>query len=156
MKSTVRDLIDPSVFSCFSASYRSVFCNQLKWSTVSITTALLIVVSRRQATRSSRSHVVRFRLFIEIVYATSGLYTLIDVTTLISAHSSPLGNGLVSLTVHRHHLIVSCLDTSLSVAAIVAPTTIQLRWASLCVYFAIVLLITLLLCGIQWVSAVSV
>ncbi len=38
------NLLDPSVCSCFSGSYQYNICNKIKWSTLSITAALLIIV----------------------------------------------------------------------------------------------------------------
>lgn len=72
MTSTMTDLLDPSFCSCFD-SHRNPICKKLKWSTVSICMALLLI----------------------IMYATSGLYTLIDVTTFMSVESYSQTNGLV-------------------------------------------------------------
>ncbi|CAF4023934.1 unnamed protein product [Adineta steineri] len=66
-----------------------------------------------------------------IVYASSGLYTLIDVTTLMAIQSSDV----------RNETIFSSILSS--------PETIVLNWISLSVYFIVVLLIIILLCGIQ-------
>ncbi|CAF2527583.1 unnamed protein product [Rotaria sp. Silwood2] len=86
-----------------------MICNQIKWSTVSISIALIII----------------------IVYATSGLYTLIDITTLMSMQLSNDSNGTILWP------IVS------------SPVTIIFDWISLCVYFSIAIFVIFLLCAIQ-------
>lgn len=103
------DLLDPSLCSCFS-SHRNFVCTKLKWSTVSIFTALLII----------------------IMYATSGLYTLIDVTTFMSMESHSQINGTILWP-----MFTSSVSTLLS-------------WILLLIYFTIVLLTMILLCGIQF------
>ncbi|CAF1358252.1 unnamed protein product [Adineta ricciae] len=105
----VNDLLDPYTCSCLPTSYHYTICSKIKWSTLSITIALIII----------------------IVYASSGLYTLIDVTTLMS----------IDLTDNKNETIFWSIFSS--------PETIRLSWISLCVYFLIVLLTILLLCGIQ-------
>jgi hypothetical protein len=46
MTPSVNDLLDPSVCSCFPGLYHYTICNKIKWSTLSIGTALLIIVSK--------------------------------------------------------------------------------------------------------------
>ena len=78
----VDDLLNPSIF-----------CGQLKWSTVSIITALFILVCQfHDWLTPSLSQ----PSLISIVYATSGLDTSIHVTTFISFDSVDGRNGLVS------------------------------------------------------------
>ncbi|CAF1577764.1 unnamed protein product [Adineta ricciae] len=105
----VNDLLDPYACSCLPTSYHYTICSKIKWSTLSITVALIII----------------------IVYASSGLYTLIDVTTLMS----------IDFTDNKNETIFWSILSS--------PETIRVSWISLCVYFLIVLLTILLLCGIQ-------
>ncbi|CAF1102236.1 unnamed protein product [Rotaria magnacalcarata] len=102
-------LLDPSVCSCFPTSYHNMICYKIKWSTLSISVALIII----------------------IVYASSGLYTLLDITTVMSM---PFVNDN-----NETHLwpITS------------SPVTMFLDWISLCVYFTIALLTIFLLCAIQ-------
>jgi len=79
------DFIDPSICSCFSSN-RNRICAKLKWSTLSICTALLLI----------------------IIYATSGLYTLIDVTTFMSIESVPQENGFQSKNYLKNKFIEFC------------------------------------------------
>jgi hypothetical protein len=44
MAASGNSLLDPSVCSCFSRSYQYTICNKIKWSTLSIGAALLIIV----------------------------------------------------------------------------------------------------------------
>jgi len=46
MASNVNNLIDPTVCSCFPGSYQYNIFNKIKWSTLSIGTALLIIVKK--------------------------------------------------------------------------------------------------------------
>lgn len=110
MKSSANDLLDPSVCSCFSGSHPSIICNKVKWSTLSIAAALLIIVA----------------------YLSSGLYSLIDVTTILSTQSS-------------HNDPSETLLWSIASSSWVTI----LGWMSVFIYFAVVLVITILLCGIQ-------
>ncbi|CAF1586306.1 unnamed protein product [Rotaria magnacalcarata] len=101
--------VDPSACSCYPGSYHYVLCNKIKWSTLSICTALLMI----------------------IVYLSSGLYTLIDVTTMISMQSYD--------------------DTKYTTLWLIVSSSMMifLDSISILIYFAIVILITILLCGIQ-------
>lgn len=83
--STMTDFIDPSICSCFSSN-RNRICAKLKWSTLSIFMALLLI----------------------IMYATSGLYTLIDVTTFMSIESVPQENGFQSKNLSTKEFIEVC------------------------------------------------
>jgi len=42
----INDLLDPSVCSCIPTSSHYMFCRKIKWSTLSISTALVIIVSK--------------------------------------------------------------------------------------------------------------
>jgi len=42
----INDLLDPSVCSCFSFSHQNMICNKIKWSTISISTALILIVRK--------------------------------------------------------------------------------------------------------------
>ncbi|CAF3510887.1 unnamed protein product [Rotaria sp. Silwood1] len=86
-----------------------MICNKIKWSTLSISIALIII----------------------IVYATSGLYTLIDITTLMSIQLHNASNETFLWPI------------------ISSPVTIIYDWISVCVYFTIAIFIILLLCAIQ-------
>lgn len=46
MTSNVNNLLDPSVCSCFPGSYRYAIFDKVKWSTLSIGAALLIIVRK--------------------------------------------------------------------------------------------------------------
>ena len=59
MTTGINELLDPSVCSCFSTSHHHLICNRLRWSTVSIATALLIIVGLGNA----RRHILVFNLF---------------------------------------------------------------------------------------------
>ena len=58
MTTGINELLDPSVCSCFSTSHHRLICNRLRWSTVSIATALLIIVGLDNA----RRHILVFNL----------------------------------------------------------------------------------------------
>ncbi len=60
MAAGVNNLLDPSLCSCFPGSYQYTICNKIKWSTLSIGTALLIIVRK-----SSRSIYKYFVLYID-------------------------------------------------------------------------------------------
>ncbi|CAF2598067.1 unnamed protein product [Rotaria sp. Silwood2] len=109
MTSSANSFVDPSVCSCFPGSYQYTICNKVKWSTLSIYTALLII----------------------IVYLSSGLYVLIDVATMISTESY---GG-------KDHTILWLIESS-SLMTILSSISVL-------IYFAVVILITVLLCGIQ-------
>ena len=94
----MNDLLDPSVCSCFpssSTSCHKMICSKIKWSTISITIALILIVSKS----NFYVDISLFFFCIKIVYATSGLYTLIDVTTLMSIQSPAEKNGRIHLTI---------------------------------------------------------
>ncbi len=42
----INDLPDPSVCSCFPTSYQNMICTKIKWSTISISTALILIVNK--------------------------------------------------------------------------------------------------------------
>ncbi|CAF0973865.1 unnamed protein product [Rotaria sordida] len=109
MTSGVNSFVDPSVCSCFPGSYQYTICNKIKWSTLSIYTALLII----------------------IVYLSSGLYALIDVTTMLSTE---LHDG-------KDYTILWLIESS-SLMTILGSISVL-------IYFTVVIFITVLLCGIQ-------
>ncbi|CAF1030745.1 unnamed protein product [Adineta steineri] len=107
MSSNVNKLIDPSICSCFPNSYRYNIFSKIKWSTLSLGTALLII----------------------IVYLSSGLHALIDVTSMTSSQS------------HNSEGVLWTIASSSSM--------IIFGWILVSIYFIVVLLIIILLCGIQ-------
>jgi len=63
----MKKFLDPSVCSCFLASYPYNICHKIKWSTLSICAAILIIVNSSHLI-SIFSFVFRlFRLFILVV-----------------------------------------------------------------------------------------
>jgi hypothetical protein len=46
MTTGINDLLDPFVCSCFPTSYHQMMCKKVKWSTISISTAMVIIVSK--------------------------------------------------------------------------------------------------------------
>ncbi|UJR07704.1 hypothetical protein I4U23_011989 [Adineta vaga] len=107
MTSNTNKIVDPSLCTCFPGSYQHNIFNKVKWSTLSIGTALLII----------------------IVYLSSGLYALIDVTTMGSGQAYTSGGVFWAIASSSLMIIFG--------------------WILVALYFGAVLLIILLLCGIQ-------
>lgn len=109
MKSIIHNSKDPFICSCLPNSKFFFICNQVKWSTLSIGIALLII----------------------IVYLTSGLYSLVDVTSIVATQSTRPKAELSLWPISSSSLITI------------------LGWTSASVYLFVVLVVTILLCGIQ-------
>ncbi|CAF1102541.1 unnamed protein product [Adineta ricciae] len=107
MTSHANKLADPSLCTCLPGTYRHTIFSNIKWSTLSIITALLII----------------------IVYLSSGLYALIDVTTMSSGKAYTDGGIFWAIASSSMMIIFG--------------------WMLVAIYFGVVLLIILLLCGIQ-------
>lgn len=109
MKSFSNNLRDPLICSCLPNSYYFFLCNKIKWSTLSIGIALLII----------------------IVYLSSGLYALLDVTTILASQASR----------PKPDMFLWPIASSSWITII--------GWVTVAVYFTVVLLVTLLICGVQ-------
>jgi hypothetical protein len=91
MTPIANNVVDPSACSCFRGSYQYTILSKIKWSTLSIGTALLIIV------RKSNIDVQLFFLYIQIVYLSSGLHALVDVTTIMSKQPFNSDDGMCHL-----------------------------------------------------------
>ena len=65
----VNDLLDPYACSCLPTSYHYTICSKIKWSTLSITIALIIIVSKGKSipTHFTRSSCRLFMLVVDCI-----------------------------------------------------------------------------------------